>query len=150
MRPPRLTINPSEGAARYHAMSRAGNGEFYFRKDADKESFCRMLWQVADFSGLHVLTFVVMSHHFHVELHVPRLGPVSDEVLRRRYAVLHPTPTRDKRAGIEALRGMLAQNGPEAVAWRGRQLRLMGDLSQSFDCTQDPALVERPHATATA
>jgi REP element-mobilizing transposase RayT len=130
MRQPRLKIPSSESAARYHAMSRAVNGEFYFRRAADKEAFCQIMWRVADFCGVQVLTFVVMSNHFHIELHIPLFGPVSDEELLRRYEILHPKPTWRNGARIEEIREMLRENGPEAEAWRKRQLRLMGDLSQ--------------------
>jgi REP element-mobilizing transposase RayT len=130
MRQPRLKIPSSEGPAQYHTMSRAVNREFYFRKAADKEVFCQMMWRVADFCGIQVLTFVVMSNHFHLELHVPMLGPVSDEELLRRYEVLHPKPTWRNPARLEAIWEMLRENGPEAEAWRKRQLRQMGDLSQ--------------------
>lgn len=128
MRQPRLLINPHEGEARYHVMSRAVNGEFYFKKATDKESFCRMMWKVADFCGLQILTFAVMSNHFHIEVHVPLLGPISDEELLRRYELLHPSPTPREAARVEVIRERLRQNGPDADAWRKRQQKLMGNL----------------------
>lgn len=128
MRQPRVLINPLECEARYHVMSRAVNGEFYFRKATDRESFCRMMWKVAEFCGLQVLTFVVMSNHFHIEVYVPLLGPVTDEELLRRYELLHPSPTPFQAARIDVIRERLRQDGPEAAAWRKRQLRLMGNL----------------------
>jgi hypothetical protein len=44
--------------------------------------------------------------------------------------VLHPRVTKRDAVRVDVIREMLCQNGPDAVAWRGRQLRLMGDLSQ--------------------
>ena len=52
-------------AAVYHCMTRTVNGEMLF-KDREKEMLRKMLWQVADFSGVEVLTYCVMSNHFHV------------------------------------------------------------------------------------
>jgi len=130
MRQPRVKIPSSEGPASYHAMSRAVNGEFYFKKAADKECFVEMMWKVADFCGVEILTYVVLSGHFHVETLIPKLGPISDEELLRRYERLHPKATWRNPARIDAIREMLQQNGPEAEQWRKRQLRQMGDLSQ--------------------
>ena len=90
MRQPRVKIPSSEGPASYHAMSRAVNGEFYFKKAADKECFVEMMWKVADFCGVEILTYVVLSGHFHIETLVPKLGPISDEELLRRDSVSHP------------------------------------------------------------
>ncbi len=130
MRQPRLKISSCEAAARYHTMSRAVNGEFYFRQATAKECFCQMMWKVAEFCGVQVLTFAVMANHFHLEVHVPVMGPVSDEELLRRYELVQPKPTWRNAARIEVIRERLKENGPEAEAWRNRQLRLMGDVSQ--------------------
>ncbi len=130
MRHPRLKISALEAEARYHVMSRAVNGEFYFRRATDKESFCRMMWKIAEFCGVQVLTFAVMANHFHIEVHVPMMGPISDEELLRRYELLHPKPTWRNAARIDVIREQLKKNGPDAIAWRMRQVRLMGDISQ--------------------
>ena len=130
MRRPRLKLDPNFEMARYHAMSRAVNGEFYFRKTADKENFCALMWRVAAYCGLQILAFVVMSNHFHVEIHVPLIGSLTDGELLRRYELLHPKATHRNPASIDVIRAMLAKNGPDAVEWRRRQLRQMGDLSQ--------------------
>jgi len=54
----------------YHCMTRVVNGERLFG-DREKEILRKMIWQVADFSGVEVLTYCVMSNHFHVLLRVP-------------------------------------------------------------------------------
>jgi len=38
----------------------------------------KMIWQVADFCGIRVLTYCIMSNHFHVLVEVPELGELSD------------------------------------------------------------------------
>jgi hypothetical protein len=90
----------------------------------------RQIWQVADYCGVQVVTYTVMSNHFHVLLRVPRQVPVSDAELLRRYKVLYPKPTKYQAARLEVIEAELACNGPEAIAWRRRQLALMGDVSQ--------------------
>jgi len=49
--------------ANYHAMSRVVGGERLFG-DREKEVLRKMLWQVADFCGVEILTYCVMSNHF--------------------------------------------------------------------------------------
>ncbi|MFP4261710.1 MAG: transposase, partial [Opitutales bacterium] len=49
----------------YHAMSRVVGGERLLGP-REKEVFRKMLWQVADFSGVEVLTYCIMDNHFHV------------------------------------------------------------------------------------
>ena len=55
-------------SAAYHAMSRTVGGAFLF-EDREKEMLRKMIWQVADFCGVEVLTYCIMSNHFHVLMH---------------------------------------------------------------------------------
>ena len=80
-------IKVSGSAACYHVMTRTVNGERLF-KQREKEVLRKMIWQVADFAGVEVLTYCIMSNHFHVLLRVPDLGEISDRELLRRYQVL--------------------------------------------------------------
>jgi len=64
-------------------MTRTVNGERLFQ-DREKEVLRKMLWQVADFCGVDVLTYCVMSNHFHVLVRVPEQVEVSDTELLRR------------------------------------------------------------------
>ncbi len=98
--------------------------------DVAKEVLRRQLWQVADYCGVHVLTYTLMSNHFHVLVDVPQQEEVGDVELLRRYEVLYPTPTPYQMARLEVIRTDLAVNGPLATPWRQRQLALMGDVSQ--------------------
>ncbi len=106
-------------------MSKTVNGEWWF-DDVAKEVLRRQVWQVSDYCGIEVVTHTEMVNHFHVVVRVPKLQPVSDAELLRRYGVLYPKPT----ARLQVIASQLAGNGPEAVQWRQRQLRLMGDVSQ--------------------
>jgi REP element-mobilizing transposase RayT len=89
-----------------------------------------MIWQIADFSGVEVLTYAVMSNHFHVLVYVPFQEVVSDQELLRRYRVLYPRPTKYETASIKILEKTLAQDGREAAEIRRRLLARMGDVSQ--------------------
>ncbi|TVP77043.1 MAG: transposase, partial [Puniceicoccaceae bacterium] len=93
MRRSRLKITEPGVDAVYHCMTRTVNGEHLFGK-GDKERLRRMLWQVADFCGVEILTYCVMNNHFHVLVLVPYQETVPDAELLRRYRVLYPKPTR--------------------------------------------------------
>jgi putative transposase len=54
----------------YHVMSRTCGGDIFF-DDTEKEALRRILHRLADFSGIHLLTFCVMGNHFHLLASVP-------------------------------------------------------------------------------
>jgi len=113
----------------YHCMTRTVNGERLFQA-REKEMLRKMLWQVADFSGVEVLTYCVMANHFHVLLRVPEQAEVSDGELLRRYRVLYPQPTKYQTASIKVMEKELAKDGAEAKAIRRQLLARMGDVSE--------------------
>jgi REP element-mobilizing transposase RayT len=109
-------------------MSRTVNGEAFF-DSREKEVLRKMLHQVADFSGVEVLTFCLMNNHFHLLVRVPPAEGVSDEELLRRYRVLYPKPTTYETALIEVITKELMAGGSDAEAIRARLLARMGDVS---------------------
>ena len=112
----------------YHCMSRTVNGERVFN-DPEKEVLRRQLHQVAEFCGIEVVTYAIMSNHFHVLVRVPEPGPVSDAELMRRYRILYPRPRRHSTALVSVLEELLKAGGPAAEQIRQKLTRLMGDLS---------------------
>ncbi len=128
MRTARIKVAAEEGEAVYHAMTRVVNGERLI-EDVGKEVLRKQLWQVAEYCGVEILTYAILSNHFHVLVRVPRFTGISDEELLRRYGVLYPKPTRYQLARLEVIAAQLKTNGPEAVVWRKRQLALMHDIS---------------------
>jgi putative transposase len=128
MRQRRIKIAAGEAEAVYHCISRTVNGERLFG-DAAKEILRRQLGQVADYCGVELVTYAILSNHFHVLVRVPRWEQPSDGELLRRFRVLYPRPTPYQTARFEVVQAQLASNGPDAIAWRKRQLALMGDVS---------------------
>jgi len=118
----------ADGLGIYHCMSRSVNGEAFF-DTREKEVLRKMLHQVADFSGVEVLTFCLMNNHFHLLVRVPPAEGVSDEELLRRYWVLYPEATVYQTASIEVMTKELKAGGPDAEAIRARLLARMGDVS---------------------
>lgn len=127
MRTRRLKIAGRDAV--YHCMTRTVNGELLF-KDREKEILRKMIRQVADFCGVEILTYCIMSNHFHVLVRVPNGRPVSDSELRRRYQVLYPKPSKYQEATAEEMFQILKSGGEEAEAIRCKLLARMGDVSE--------------------
>jgi len=127
MRVRRTKINGADAV--YHCMTRTVNGEMLF-KTREKEMLRKMLWQVADFSGVEILTYCIMSNHFHVLVRVPEKGKLSDTELMRRYKVLYPKPTKYQTASTKIMEEQLQANGEEAEKIRVKLLARMSDVSE--------------------
>ena len=69
MRCPRITVEKGEDGL-YHCMSRIVGGDYIFDK-VEKEVFIQRMWRLAEFLGIAVLDYVVMSNHYHQLLGVP-------------------------------------------------------------------------------
>jgi len=128
MRQARIKVDAAEGEAVYHCMTRTVNGERLLDNVA-KEVLRKQLWQIADYCGLEIISYAIMSNHFHVLVRVPQRTVVADAELVRRYRVLYPKPTKYQTARFGVIQEQLKTEGAEANTWRDRQLAMMGDLS---------------------
>ncbi len=125
MRTRRLKI---DGAAIYHCMSRTVNGAALFER-REKEVLRKMIHQIADFSGVEVLTYCLMNNHFHVLVKITEPAEVSDRELMRRYRVLYPKATTYQTATAQVMEAALRKNDEKAEAIREKLLARMGDVS---------------------
>ena len=66
----RRPVPLSGEASSYHVMSRSVDGIAHFT-DEEKEAFRMLVWRMAKFSGIEVLTYCVMGNHFHLLARVP-------------------------------------------------------------------------------
>ena len=126
-RKPRFQIR--DNVSYHHLMSRTVNGDPFFG-DREREVLRKMIWQVAEFSGVRVVTYAVMKNHFHVLAEVPEQERhVSDRELVRRYKVLYPrsTPWQPMRAKV--LARLLRENTEEGQYLRWALTRRMHDIS---------------------
>jgi hypothetical protein len=110
-------------------MSRTVGNALLFQ-DREKEVLRKMMWQVADFCGVEVLTYCIMSNHFHVLIQIPRADSVSDAELLRRFKVLYPKPTKYQVTSFAEIERLLRVGGEEAAEVRQKLLVRMGDLSE--------------------
>ena len=126
----RIARIKAEGEAFYHVVSRIANKAFLLNNDEKKEVFVNMLHRAAEFSGVDVITYVVMDNHFHLCVRVSkREGEVPENEIMRRVGVLYG---EDRRAALEKrLAGYREEGDDIAVAAELEKLRArMGDLSE--------------------
>ncbi|HEY4299584.1 MAG TPA: transposase [Candidatus Didemnitutus sp.] len=121
-------MDPNIGEAVYHCISRSVAQQWLFDPVA-QEVFRRQLWLAAEFCGLQLITYTILSNHFHVTARVPRKAPVSDQELLRRHQLLNSRPGKRGRKNLSIIKSQLAANGPEAEKWRQSMLARMGDIS---------------------
>lgn len=120
----------------YHVMSRTCGGEVFF-DDVEKEALRRVIWRMAEFCGIKVVTYCLMGNHFHLLAEVPHRetwlqrfdGPQGEakllEHLRSLYSKTYTGLLRDELADLRQ-RGLevLAQQRLEAIKRRFCDLSL--------------------------
>jgi putative transposase len=77
--------NSTEKPVQYHCLSRVVDRRFVF-EEVEREHFRMLMRMQENFSGCRVLSYCIMSNHFHVLLEVPPMpeGGISDEELLKR------------------------------------------------------------------
>jgi REP element-mobilizing transposase RayT len=111
----------------YHCVSRVVDRRFVFG-DEEREKFRVFMRMQENFSGCRVLSYCIMSNHFHILLEVPPMsvGGIADEELLRR------------------LRAIYSEAAVAEVAMELAEARRM-----VADGLADESLVERIHARYT-
>ena len=71
MRCPRWKAPPEHPAGYYHCVSRVVDRRFAFEA-LERQKFRQFLGEYAAFCGVRILTWCVLSNHFHLLLEVPR------------------------------------------------------------------------------
>ncbi len=120
----------------YHVMSRTCGGEVFF-DEVEKEALRRVIWRMAEFCGIKVVTYCLMGNHFHLLAEVPHRetwlqrfeGPLGEakllEHLRILYSKTYVGLLRDELSDLRQ-RGLetLAQQKLEALKKRCCELSL--------------------------
>ena len=82
MRQPRIKMNDQD--TWHHCYNRtAGTSSDRPFKDAEKEQFIRILKRVGTLYTVRIISYQVMSNHFHILLHAPAQPPSLEETCRR-------------------------------------------------------------------
>jgi len=115
----------------YHMMSQIVRQGFIFGEQ-EKMFFLELIRRMEKFMGIRVLTYCIMSNHFHVLLEVPECESLSDEELFDRINGYYlPRKAEEIRGEYEFLKAYDRKVGNEdgLNAWRKRYLDRMGSLS---------------------
>ncbi len=110
----------------YHVMSRINGGQKLL-DELSREMMVRMMWKVAGFCGLQIITYAMMANHFHMLVRVPSERPqLSDSELIGRLEGLY-----GKRAMLTVLaKQALSERGQIEADIREGLLARMGEVSE--------------------
>ncbi|MBM3883928.1 MAG: transposase, partial [Verrucomicrobia bacterium] len=98
MRTAHLRIKVKNRIAVYHCVSRIVGAQRLI-DDLGKETLVRLLRRLATFCGLEVITYCIMSNHFHVLVRVPAEQNPTDEELVERMKALYGK-AKPREAGL--------------------------------------------------
>ena len=115
----------------YHLMSQVVRQQFIFGEE-EKLHFRWLMRRLEKFMGVRVLTYCIMSNHFHILLEVPECDWLSDEALFERIdAYYSPVKAERIHRKYERLKAydLAAGNDKMVTAWRKKYLVRMGSLS---------------------
>lgn len=114
--------------ATYHCMSRIIQRQMLLG-DVEKERFRSLLRQLEDFCGVQILTYSIMTNHFHLLVKVPARQAISDEELVRRIRRLYSkTYSGDLERTLRGLRE--AGEDQQAEDLKARFTYRMYDISE--------------------
>jgi len=114
----------ADGSSVFHCISRTVGGQRLLT-DLCRERFVDLLLPLADFCGLQILTYCILSNHFHLLVRVPPASEVPDAELLRRAVSLYGPDGLLPRLIQQDLEG----SGALQPALRQSLLRRMGDIS---------------------
>jgi REP element-mobilizing transposase RayT len=129
------SADPECRPALFHCVSRVVDRRFVFG-DEEREAFRMFMRMYENFSGCRVLSYCVMSNHFHLLLEIPPMeaGGISDEKLLGRLAAIYPENlvqgVADELAAARAEEGLTEGNEARVREIHGRFTYRMHSLSR--------------------
>ena len=129
MRRSRLKASPELSVGYYHCISRVVDRAFVLGQQ-EKETFVRMMRMYELFCGVRVVTFCIMTNHFHILLEVPRRPeslPNDEELMDLLESICPEVEKGIERQRLQMLREIGAND--EAEKLREKILCRMWDVS---------------------
>ncbi len=128
----RSSVTGQEGQY-FHVLSRVVERRFVFQEE-EREFFKGLLRQVEAFSGVEVITWTMLSNHFHIVVHIPeKVEDLPEEVFWERLQALY---SRDEIQEIRETMKLIPKMTPGLAGehllrdYRQRFIRRMHDLSE--------------------
>ena len=131
MRQARMKISSKEDRAVYHCISRVVDRRFIFGP-GEKERFVELMREYEQFCGVQVLTYCLMSNHFHILVEVPKRPetlPTAEEVLERLRGLSGAAITAEKAEQMLAMFAQ-AQDAQGAAEYLEQFYQRMWDVSE--------------------
>ena len=122
MRMPRIKL--TDQTAVYHCISRIVGGQFLL-DDLGKDKLRQLLWTQAAFCGVDIITYCLMSNHFHVLVRISKPEEVDDSALQKRVEQFYGK----KGLLTQLINQSLEQKGSISKDVRQSLLERMGDVS---------------------
>ena len=117
-------IKPMGRDVVYHCVSRVVGGQFLL-ENLEKEKFRKMMWAQAEFSGVDIVSYCLMSNHVHLLIRVPAENRPSDREILGRISKFYGA----KHAVTKRLATLIETEGGLSKDLRDRFLSRMGDIS---------------------
>lgn len=92
----------------YHLISRVAH-RAYFLDEGERTRLVDFVRRVAEFSGVKLLAYSVMSNHFHVFVYIGRPEPLSDAEIVRRISALYSDVRFVWQSGLTLLAPLRAE-----------------------------------------
>ncbi|MCC5839076.1 MAG: hypothetical protein JJT96_03045 [Opitutales bacterium] len=112
----------------HHVVSRVC-GQDFLLTDVEKETFRKLLFRVAGFCGVEVITYALLDNHFHLLIEVPGgPGELRDEVLLERARLLYGNERKGQPLSMARIEAALRAGGEVGVAMRALLMGRMASL----------------------
>ena len=109
---PRRFVRPVSASSYFHCISRVVDRNFVFHEH-ERDVFRKVMRQVEAFSGVRVLTWTILSNHFHLLLEIPPAPKVAltDEEI------------------LEHCRALYSSGAMVKIEWEFEAARKLGELA---------------------
>jgi len=119
MRLPRVQIKGE--SAVYHCMSRIVGGD-YLLGDLEKETLLKQILKLSEFCGIELLSYCIMSNHYHLLIRVPKQIRLTDSELLEKVRVYYG----EESTRYVNFKQKQAVEDESAIDMKSRLLAMMG------------------------
>ena len=114
----------------HHLVSRIAH-RVYFLEDSERMDFLEVVRRAAEFAGIRLIGWCVMTNHFHLLVYLPSPTPVDEGAVLRRYGILKGSSAAERMVAELAAWRNSGENGERRVSeWLDRQRRRMHSVGE--------------------